>query len=72
MNRDTQSLLVSTFTLILGALAMVLTTSWVWPSVILTLGGIGFILALSTPARESRPAPPAGPTGDERMYWQGN
>ncbi|MGW4355124.1 hypothetical protein ACWELJ_23865 [Nocardia sp. NPDC004582] len=53
MNRDIRSLVLAAFTLLLGVLALVLTTSWLWPSVILVLGGIGLIAALVTPARES-------------------
>ncbi|WP_327143715.1 hypothetical protein [Nocardia sp. NBC_01327] len=52
MNRDLQSLLLGAGTLTLGILAMVLTTSWIWPIVILVLGVIGVILALITPARD--------------------
>ncbi|MET9488616.1 hypothetical protein [Nocardia sp. NPDC006630] len=52
MNRDCQSLLLGAGTLILGILAMVLTTSWIWPIVILVLGIIGLVLALITPARD--------------------
>ncbi|MCU1643457.1 MAG: hypothetical protein JWN03_3732 [Nocardia sp.] len=52
MNRDPQSLLLATCTLILGILAMVFTTSWVWPIVILVLGATGLTLALITPARD--------------------
>ncbi|MGV9663648.1 hypothetical protein ACWDUL_27565 [Nocardia niigatensis] len=53
MNRDIRSLVTAVCTLVLGLLAMVLTTSWFWPILILALGGIGLIAALVTPARES-------------------
>ncbi|MGW4529541.1 hypothetical protein ACWEOI_01185 [Nocardia sp. NPDC004340] len=53
MNRDVRSLVLAAFTLLLGVLALVLTTSWLWPGVILVLGAIGLIAALVTPARES-------------------
>ncbi|MEV6771239.1 hypothetical protein AB0N05_21730 [Nocardia sp. NPDC051030] len=62
MNRDIQSLLLSSATLVLGALAMVLTTSWVLPIGMLVLGGIGLLLALITPARETGP--------DRRLHLQ--
>ncbi|MGW2660343.1 hypothetical protein ACWCW7_05215 [Nocardia tengchongensis] len=53
MNRDIRSLCLAAFTLLLGVLTLVLTTSVVWPIVILVLGGIGLIATLITPARES-------------------
>ncbi|GAB4583167.1 hypothetical protein [Nocardia sp. IFM 10818] len=68
MNRDFESLLLSLFSLGLGALGMVLTTSWVWPGIALVLGGIGLVMALATPAREK---PAAGPAEPDRLYFQG-
>ncbi|APB01575.1 DUF4175 domain-containing protein [Nocardia seriolae] len=53
MNRDTRSLITAAFTLLVGVLALTLTTSWFWPILILVLGGIGLTAALVTPARES-------------------
>ncbi|WP_067543816.1 hypothetical protein [Nocardia crassostreae] len=68
MNRDIESLLLSLFSLGLGAVAMVLTTSWVWPGIALALGGIGLLMALATPARDT---PAAGPEEPDRLYFQG-
>lgn len=52
MNRDPRSLAFGAFTLILGILTLILTTSVVWPIVILVLGVLGFGAALITPARD--------------------
>ncbi|MGW4246343.1 hypothetical protein [Nocardia sp. NPDC004722] len=52
-NRDIRSLITAVFTLALGILALILTTSVWWPILILVLGGLGLTAALLTPARES-------------------
>ncbi|MFE3188753.1 hypothetical protein ACFXHA_07060 [Nocardia sp. NPDC059240] len=53
MNRDIRSLITAAFTLTLGILALILTTSVWLPILILVLGGIGLLAAALTPARES-------------------
>ncbi|GAB2562147.1 hypothetical protein [Nocardia heshunensis] len=53
MNRDIRSLITAGFTLVLGVLALILTTSVWLPVLILALGGIGLTAALLSPARES-------------------
>lgn len=52
MNRDLQSLLFGAIAILVGALGMVLTTSWIWPGIGLALGLIGFTAALVTPTDE--------------------